>query len=524
MIKFLRTRFSIDKFLPLYYHISHNKYTKTRNILPNVISPHIIEETRNIRYELGLNMKQSYFGLKTSFLFLSVFIFLIGCNPKKDSGIPDFEDDISEHSPGPISENLTARIYFDATLSMQGFVVPGSTRYTQMCRYLESVIVSGWGNATVNFYRFGEQVEEIDRSTYLNLSKTGFYEDSRIFRETFIQKIIDHEVELAHEAVEENAITEESTETVTVPDGTNNIGKETPLVVIVTDLFQDNRDLTVLVSQIKEQYIQKGYEVGILGLRSEFDGTVYDLGDAPLPYRSTPGNPETYRPLYLLVLGRHADISHYFDRLKAVGFSDETNGVNTIIFSRYLAKPLLSFDGAEEIIAKNLNNKIIKQNHSQNTHLRQYEIVNSSEPAKISVIRKYDPLPHAMSFDVNTFKNDIVAKHAPMGETQESPDAQRCLEVKSKLTKNSDSNELSAEFTLNSRALLGSVVYLYEVILRPEISTYRAPDWCSKWDMGDERNGAKTLNLVNFVRGLMDTTVNEHKPKIAQFYFYIKKR
>ena len=42
--------------------------------------------------------------------------------------------------------------------------------------------------------------------------------------------------------------------------------------------------------------------------------------------------------------------------------------------------------------------------------------------------------------------------------------------------------------------------------------------------MGTGRNGARTLNLVNFVRGLTETTVREHLPKIAQFYFYIKKR
>ena len=43
-----------------------------------------------------------------------------------------------------ISDKLVARIYFDATLSMQGLVVPGSTRYIRICPSLESVIVSGW--------------------------------------------------------------------------------------------------------------------------------------------------------------------------------------------------------------------------------------------------------------------------------------------------------------------------------------------------------------------------------------------
>ena len=39
--------------------------------------------------------------------------------------------------------------------------------------------------------------------------------------------------------------------------------------------------------------------------------------------------------------------------------------------------------------------------------------------------------------------------------------------------------------------------------------------------MGAERNGAKTLNLVNFVRGLTETTAREHQPEIAKFTFIL---
>lgn len=35
---------------------------------------------------------------------------------------------------------------------MQGFVVPGSTRYIRICPSLGSVIVSGWRDETVSFF------------------------------------------------------------------------------------------------------------------------------------------------------------------------------------------------------------------------------------------------------------------------------------------------------------------------------------------------------------------------------------
>ena len=263
------------------------------------------------------------------FIYLCFFIFLTSC---KDKDIPEFQADISDITPGDISDRLVARIYFDATLSMQGFVVPGSTHYTRICPYLESVIVSGWTDEKVDFFRFGEQVEPIDRNTYLNVAHTDFYENENIYRETFIQKIIEHEDPSVSDQMKGSSILEESTEieVVTPTEKVDESREKNRLVVIVTDLFQDKSDINLLVNQLKEKYIKNRCEIGLFGLRSQFDGTVYDtgIGEAPLPYRSDPNDPETFRPFYLLVLGRHADITHYFDRLKA-----NNPDAKTVIFS-----------------------------------------------------------------------------------------------------------------------------------------------------------------------------------------------
>ena len=114
-------------------------------------------------------------------------------------------------------------------------------------------------------------------------------------------------------------------------------------------------------------------------------------------------------------------------------------------------------------------------------------------------------------------------KPDPNGVDEVSPEARECLQVTSTLSENEDSNTLSVNFSLESSSL-ESVVYLYEVTLRPGIDTYRAPKWCSEWDMGAARDGSKTLNLVNFVRDLSQVTARMHLPKIAQFHCYIKKR
>jgi hypothetical protein len=407
---------------------------------------------------------------------------------------------------------------------MQGFVVPSSTHYTRICPALESVIVSGWKDETVNFFRFGEKVEPIDRNTYLQAGYEGFYERENIYRETFIQKIIDYEGQLTSDRTAESTIPEElteieghntpeeTTETVSPIEEVDESREEHQLVVIVTDLFQDRGDINLLVTQLKEKYIKKGLEVGLFGLRSQFDGTVYDtgIGQAPLPYRSDPNDLKTFRPFYLLVLGRHADIAYYFDRLKA-----NNPDAQTIIFSRYLVSPLLSFEDATTIELKKLNPL------DQNPRLKRFRIVGDSDPAEISAKLKYVSLPHAMLFDSNAFEVSISAKDKRIGKTEENPEAAACMEVTSKL--NEDGNELSVVFILDSEDLQRDT-YLYEVTLSPDVDAYQAPKWCSDWDMGGERDGSKTLNLVNFVRDLSQVTARMHRPKIAQFHCYIGKR
>ena len=467
-------------------------------------------------------MKQSYLGLRARFLLYSINLCILISLTSCDNNLspPDPPDLITIPSPGPISENLTARIYFDASASMQGFVVPSATQYKSLLRPLESVITNGWRNGKAEFFKFGEQVNPIDRDSYLMADSEDFYTELR----TYIQKIFEYEDQLIAENSETDNTSENSSEDTESSNAINDSIEENRLVIIVTDLFQDRQDVNLLVSQLKEKYIQNGVEIGLLGLRSEFDGRVYNLGTAPILYRNTPGDPETYRPFYLLVIGRHADISEYFNRINRI----TANGfpkAETIIFSRHLVNPLSSFKDAGKIEPKNLNSAYYVP---EDPRLLQYEIVQNSQTVKISAIGlKYNKLPHAMDFHADKVDpSKVIAEHKPNSTENNkiSQVAQECLDVIPAFSDNENGNELTIEFILNSESLPGDDVYLYKVTLCPKLNSYQTPDWCSDWDMGTERNGAKTLNLVSFVRGLMDTTVNQHKPEIAQFYFYIKKR
>lgn len=68
----------------------------------------------------------------------------------------------------PVSKKLIARIYIDSTVSMEGFVAPGSsTNYAQILQPLESAVISGWPNGKVEFYQFGTEVLPVQGRGYL---------------------------------------------------------------------------------------------------------------------------------------------------------------------------------------------------------------------------------------------------------------------------------------------------------------------------------------------------------------------
>ena len=448
---------------------------------------------------------------------------LVSCD--EQIGPPKFPGNESKTTPGEKSERLIASTYFDATLSMQGFVATGSTDYTRILPYLERCVLEGWPDGKAAFFRFGTKVESINEDVYfLTVRKPEFYEDTDINLETRIQEVIDFEMQGVRNSDKANAAEDETAPTKT--EAEIDTGKKVNrLDVIVTDLFQDKTDINLLFTKLKEKYIKNDLAVGMLGIRSYFDGKVYDLGPGrdPITHKSIREKPETFRPFYLLVIGRHADIEHYFNYFIT---EDDLPKVETVIFSRYLVNPLVSFEGVpgDSIIREALN-----PDTSPDPRLKLFQIAKgffrNPESTTLTAKLAYAPLPHVMSFDANTLESSVVAMLGPEGSESENSEAQRCLEVIS--GKSETSNQLNVKFILTLGTLPHeNATYLYKVTLRPSIGGYGIPDWCTDWDMssavGTTPEGSKTLNLMHFARGLSRITVEVHRPKIAIFNFYIK--
>ena len=339
---------------------------------------------------------------------------------------------------------------------MQGFADPAPTDYTRLIPLLESAVLGGWADAKVKFYRFGTHVEPIDRDSYLRVRNPQFYEDSDINRETRIEKVIDHEVQVGSDS-----------------------GNGDRLAIIVTDLFQTDNDTNVLVARLKDNYLKNNLEVGILGIRSHFDGVIYDIGVGipPRPYKSDPKDPSTWRPFYLLVVGRHADIAHYFDGLISAGLS----GARTVIFSPHLTDPIASFEeGSLDSTDKNLvRDSDISPDPS--ARVKKLRVRGNPNKTGFTATLSYSPLPHTTIFDPNRLEDLIIAKRCP--EMMKDSKTAKCLNVTAELVE----QELKVTANLTPKDLARNEVYLFEVHLRPEVNGFGIPSWCSAgedgWDM-----------------------------------------
>lgn len=444
---------------------------------------------------------QLYIGLWMSLAILS-------CDDGSDKCIPDLptQFDQSNMNLERASQALSAHIFVDTTASMKGFTVPGSTNYTRALPYLESAVLTGWVDSTIKFFRFGTWVEPIDRTTFIKLRFSKSYSDE-IGLKTFIQKAVDYE-------------SQESRENTGKQDAPKD-GRASRLVVILSDLFQSDSDFNLLVRLFKEKYLKNNLSVGILGFRSEFDGFIYDLGPGlgPRKYKSETGNPDSFRPVYLLALGRHEDIAYYFDTVTAAVSLD----AKTIIFSPFLTDRLLTFeDTTLSDVDSLIQDDITGSEH--NPRLKQLQLVGNPDSAKFSTQLKIVPIPHTMFSELDQIEAKVLAKRCVENRTEVSTEAQACLDIKTSLTQ--DAIKLDANLT--PKSLPHNGVFLYEVTLRPDLTGFRVPEWCSTspngWDMGLEFDGSRTLNLSNLVNSLSMTTLQIHQPIIVgKLYFYLQK-
>ena len=437
-------------------------------------------------------MKKLTMILITSCFLLIIAAFGIECQEER---APAPVVDKSEQMP-PLSDKLNVDFFLDGTLSMQGFVNPGDfTRYVKTLQTIESITISCWPDNQPTFSKFGAKILPLENREYLKAVLPSFYNDKEIEQQTHIDKVID--------AANKNHLT-----------------------IIITDLFQNDSDATFLITLLRDKFIKSGLTVGVLGLRSEYRGRIYDIGinHQVFDYDSTT-NAGQPRPFYLLMLGKHADIVYYYEKLKQNN-PKLYSVAQFCIFSPFIVNPLPAFAEARIESIKKVKMSIagisnLVNNSNQDNRIRQFILRGKTAGFKVTL--NYDLLPYTAGFDIAKPDCSInsINYYNKKSSILSTNDALTIDEIKV------SNKTITLNLIFQAAKMPNNGINCFEIILQPQFSMNNIPGWFTEWDMNDQcviaRDGSKTLNLQSFLTGLCQTNWQVHKPKMVHIYCYIKK-
>lgn len=399
------------------------------------------------------------------------------------------------------SETVNTIIQIDGTPSMQGFIKNfTNSRYAQTLDLLDRASTTTWKNSQAQYFRFGTAKQQIDRQTYLQAKLPEFYAGSNpIFRVSQI----------------ESAITPAAKDRVSI---------------IVTDLYQKDSDTNLVLQKLKEGYLQQGYAVGIIAIRSEFDGIVYDVGikNTQFSYSTKGKKTDLFRPFYVIVLGSYGNVSNYFNEIKKSG-NNLIEAEQYVIFYPQVVSHLSHFqtedlpnlpNGIKRLKTINDGKVLVKVNKQP------LEIINVNKSRDsaytINYQAAYRPLPYTLPLDPAAI---ATVSHAKSFDTK-AKDFQQVDSLKALQLSNwkAEQKELSFVTKINSQDISPGV-YLFTIDAIPK--GLKDWEWWQRWNSdGASFDGAKTNNLLPLFQGLKSLTtelMQANQVTIGRFCYAIKK-
>ncbi|MBD2199423.1 MULTISPECIES: hypothetical protein [Calothrix] len=444
-------------------------------------------------------------------------LLVMGCDTLKQV---EFNCDNSSVSSTPnLSQNLNIQMYVDGTPSMQGYVTHPQntrTRYIETIDLLDQTLLTGWtpqsrNQSQVQYFRLGENYQKINRDDYLLARQAKFY-DGKVPQKFPLLKVSNID----------NAITP---------------AQDNKLTVIVTDLYQKGADVTKLKQKLlSENYFnpsQPGYAVGILAIKSEFNGDVYleDGTDKKFTYTTNNSqgnviNGKELRPFYVIFLGRYSDIADYLNKLSEsqkipensqVTIFSPSNLVTEVAYLQRLSKDSqnkgsdkphkdLKFRQSlkEEIkVNKNPKNELFAIDQKANQDIT----VNYQVPLKTdNHTLQVDPtsIETKMKVDTSALSPGAATASKTLQEVASDSQLQTALALNQWQI---NGNNLSFQTTIKPSLFPQREIYLFTVeALAKRVQTQ---PWWVEWNTySNSSNDWKTYNLQPFMEGLKDNTEN----------------
>lgn len=406
----------------------------------------------------------------------------------------------------PPAPNLLARIYIDATLSMQGFAQAGpSTTYARLMQALERAFVAGWPRSKLEFFKFGSTIRRIEGKGYLEALRPDFYLEPQIFKTTRIDEVLQ---------------------------------KASPeaMLVVITDLFQHDSDVAAMVRALRDRIFSHQLAVGVLGIRSEFNGVVYDvtLDRLKFPYKSQAAKPDTYRPVYVLVIGREPDIAKYHEELLRTVSPDRGSTEFVLLSPRVLGSPLT---WSRSVQSKTTGGLRVNSDFLPNRDgsIGGFDLPSLESRPVLTAALPVNRIKYAPDILFEKTSTGVIAKRFrregfPLWTRDvvtDPPSPGVTVKIVSKGTATVD---LIMEFRPDE--LRAGGIYMYRIQLYGQAEAFTLPEWCRKWGVGARElnqwvsanrfDGSRTLNLVEFVADAVAAMASQTRPEIGRIDVYVK--
>jgi len=261
-------------------------------------------------------------------------------------------------------------IYFDQSLSMQGYTKnqPGQNNlYVNVIDDLQQ-IAENVGSKTY-YHSFGKSIVPIKENKISQVIKPSFYECTSSAADCNNQE---SKIHLPFKMAKTN------------PNGT---------YIIVTDLFLSSKQLVGgTLSQLTKplkSILKKGKSVGIIGVMSSFNGTIYDI---PTMEGGTVSYTEAQkRPFYIIVIGDQKEINQVKKNLEEQHFTDAEDSYKYTLIT---STPILQNLNQKKLISEsNISSKVTKAENFKFDYIKEtlpvykFNIRNKSKSIKFSINR-----------------------------------------------------------------------------------------------------------------------------------------
>jgi hypothetical protein len=411
---------------------------------------------------------------------------------------------------------------------MEGYVNQGNTRYKQTLKLLDDTFSLSDGELKYN--RLGLNTKQIQRSQFIqDAREPKFYSGNNDYPLQSVSQI----------------------------DKAIKPGNDNQMNVIVTDLYQKDSDVTLVNRVIRNNYLNsnllnKGYAVGVIAIKSEFQGTVYTevSNSSQFSYNTQGKKPNQYHPFYVIFLGKYSDIDYYFNKLNQEG-EEVIKDSQLVIFSpQNILTKTLHFptkNSPQTAVIKDKSSKTYQDYRRYSFNNRRIRIEGEGYPLELLQvgIRDTDKISIDYQLPASYSKYSLPLKTTSIETKIRTKDAiTYLLDFQNNTDNNTDThNKIKlGEFKLDEEGQK----FKFTTIIQPEniepnkihvitadlIATeLQEPDWWEEWSSNESNitDGSKTYNLITFLRGLKRITTdlmtqNNNQSNLGRFCYVIQKK